>query len=165
MTRQNQGIFVQGNRAYQTTICYLFSMHLVISTRKTINREIAKASDFVKYVKQALENQCISANPSLVLDDFISNTCFIIKDSTEWKYIHKSIAEYHTALYVAEMPTATAETFYTVVYDKDLWRAWYQEIYFLMIIDKYNSYRCLIKKLVVDFLMKVRPCPNIVLFL
>lgn len=74
-----------------------------------------------------------------ILADIISITCLIVSDGDECRFIHKTIPEYHAALFIKSRPEEFAQKFYGAMPTK--WRAWESEIAFLSTIDKYRFLR------------------------
>lgn len=76
------------------------------------------------------------ADPSVMLDDIITITCLILRDSQETRFIHRSVQEYHAALFIRDLPDVKAHEFYAVMCSK--WSRWRQELFFLSMVDKYR---------------------------
>jgi len=69
-----------------------------------------------------------------VLDDIIHITCLILTEGDNCTFVHKSVQEYHSALFVSTHPDESALAFYQAVQSK--WGLWQQELLFLESIDK-----------------------------
>ncbi len=71
-----------------------------------------------------------------VLVDIIEITCLIIVEGDEWRFVHKSVQEYHTALFIKQQPEASAAQFYLAM--RTRWDAWEEELRFLRKLDRYR---------------------------
>jgi hypothetical protein len=79
--------------------------------------------------------------PDGVVDDIRRITCLILKDGLdEYRFLHKSVQEFHAACFVRDQPDALASDFYLAMQRR--WSEWQQELLFLKTIhkDRYERY-------------------------
>jgi hypothetical protein len=75
-------------------------------------------------------------------DDLTKITCLLVKDGTEYQFLHKSIQEYFTARYIKRLPEERAQEFYQKIIESPSRIAQLnQTIHFLYEIDSYRSYK------------------------
>jgi len=73
--------------------------------------------------------------PDIAVDDIRRITCLILKDGAdEYRFLHKSVQEFHAACFVRDQPEGLSGDFYTAMQEK--WADWQQELQFLEIIHK-----------------------------
>jgi hypothetical protein len=60
----------------------------------------------------------------------------ILAEGEERRFIHKSVQEYHAALFIKDQPDSTVISFYQAMQTN--WRGWTQQLEFLAIIDRYR---------------------------
>src|SRR5713101_1893212 len=70
------------------------------------------------------------------LADIVDITCMILADGDEARFIHKSVQEYHAALFIKRQPDDSATAFYAAMDRR--WNSWAQELRFLSTIDRYR---------------------------
>jgi hypothetical protein len=75
----------------------------------------------------------INGDPVKPINDVVEITSLIIIEGDERKFIHKSVQEFHAALFVKALPDESAARFYTAMQDQ--WRGWMEELKFLQTID------------------------------
>jgi hypothetical protein len=88
------------------------------------------------YSRKALDTLGEKLDADKMIDDIVIITCLIIRDGEEYRFIHKSVQEYHSALFVKEQPDHAASRFYHAM--RSQFSAWEQEIRFLRQIDRYR---------------------------
>lgn len=79
--------------------------------------------------------------PDAVIDDIRRITCLILKDGLdEYRFLHKSVQEFHSACFVSSQPDSLASEFYGAM--QRHWSDWEQELLFLKAIhrDRYDRY-------------------------
>ncbi len=73
--------------------------------------------------------------PDIAVDDIRRITCLILKDGAdEYRFLHKSVQEFHAACFVRDQPDGLSGDFYTAMQEK--WADWQQELQFLETIHK-----------------------------
>ena len=65
----------------------------------------------LEYLRSALAQQEISADPQKVLDDLIESVCLLHEEGFEISFVHRSFQEYFCALFVASAPSGFVERF------------------------------------------------------
>lgn len=95
-----------------------------------------KSSDVIKLFADAITVSDLEADADAVLRDISSVTCLILDDGGEYRFVHKSVQEFHAACFVRDRPDVDAEVFYTAMISK--WEKWQQELRFLSVIDKHR---------------------------
>jgi hypothetical protein len=85
------------------------------------------------------------ADPSLS-DNFFTDitkiTCLLVRDGTDFQFLHKSIQEYFSAGYIKRLPEGTAKEFYDKILRSPLRISQlFQSIRFLCEVDSYRAYR------------------------
>jgi hypothetical protein len=88
------------------------------------------------FAKEALRIAGGKGELDKILSDIIEITCLVVSDGDECRFIHKSVQEYHAALFIQEQPDALAIAFYAAMESK--WMAWKEELAFLEVIDRYR---------------------------
>lgn len=79
--------------------------------------------------------------PDPVIEDIRSITCLILRDGLdEYRFLHKSVQEFHAACFVRDQQDALSSDFYAAM--RQHWSEWEQELQFLMTIhqDRYDRY-------------------------
>jgi hypothetical protein len=89
-----------------------------------------------KHCMAALKVAGHTADVDSVISDIIDITCLIITDGDECRFIHKSVQEYHAAVFVRDQPEDSGIAFYKAMETR--WRIWYQALRFLSVIDRYR---------------------------
>ena len=77
-----------------------------------------------------------------VIEDIVKITCLIIRDGQEARFIHKSVQEYHAAVFIRDQPEKSGAAFYAAMVTR--WTAWKQELKFLSVIDRYRFLKVLL---------------------
>jgi hypothetical protein len=73
--------------------------------------------------------------PDVAVKDIRRITCLILSDGAdEYRFLHKSVQEFHAASFVRDQPDGLAADFYTAMQEK--WADWQQELQFLETIHK-----------------------------
>lgn len=92
-------------------------------------------------VEKLLLSASIATGIKVDPDDFSSDitkvTCLMQREGFDLEFIHKSVAEFHAAKFLASRPEETVIKFYTAV-QKDKWTLWRQELVFLEQLDRYR---------------------------
>src|SRR6478752_5347153 len=79
--------------------------------------------------------------PDGVVDDIRRITCLLLTDGhDEYRFLHKSVQEFHAASFVRDQPDSLASDFYGAMQRR--WGEWEQELQFLKVIhpDCYDRY-------------------------
>lgn len=104
---------------------------LVFSKKETIEK-----------IKQCLNKQNINDNPENVLKDFSTVVCLLLKDGSEYSFIHRSIQEYFYSSFISHKSPEAKKVFYNkVLSDENFFLRMENTISFLEIIDSYNYYK------------------------
>jgi hypothetical protein len=73
--------------------------------------------------------------PDIAVSDVRRITCLILKDGAdEYRFLHKSVQEFHAACFVRDQPDGLSADFYAAMPEK--WADWQQELQFLETIHK-----------------------------
>jgi len=83
----------------------------------------------------------IDEPPDGPIDDVRRITCLLLADGRdEYRFLHKSVQEFHAASFVRDQPDTLAGDFYSAMQRR--WSDWQQELEFLKIIhqDRYDRY-------------------------
>lgn len=91
------------------------------------------------HAREALSVVGERADVDKLLDDVIEITCLIIRDGEEARFIHKSVQEYHAALFIKGQPDMSATRFYDAMAKS--WSSWEQELRFLRQIDRFRFFK------------------------
>ena len=100
------------------------------------NRVPFKTTALHNTTRQAIDIVQASATADAVVADIVRITCMIIVEGDEWRFVHKSVQEYHAAVFISDQPEATADRFYNAMHTR--WRDWVQELWFLETLDRYR---------------------------
>lgn len=117
------------------TILEDFFNALCFVTRKANETSFTRAKLNV-FSREALRIVGQKGGMDKILTDIIEITCMLITDGDECRFIHKSVQEYHAALFIQEQPDEMAIAFYDTMESK--WIHWQQELRFLALIDHYR---------------------------
>lgn len=114
-----------------------------------------KHEDMYRFSMKALEQNDFKENPDRYLNDIVKITCLILRDGEEYRFIHKSVQEYYSAVYIQRKPEPWVQKFYSRIRDKanySLSRTWRKELEFLSEIDKYRHDKYYMLPVIIDFL-------------
>lgn len=112
-----------------SAICYLAHKNRVPFKTTALHNVTREAMDIVQ----------ASATTDTVVADIVRITCMIIVEGDEWRFVHKSVQEYHAAVFISGQPDVVADRFYTAMDNR--WRDWLQELIFLRTLDRYRFQR------------------------
>lgn len=84
------------------------SEKLVLSQKETI-----------EIIKKCIDNQGINANSSDILKDFSTVVCLLLKDGSEYSFIHRSIQEYFYSSFISNKSPIAKENFYKKLLEDD----------------------------------------------
>lgn len=93
-------------------------------------------NQFVTHARNAVRHLEEKGDVEKMIDDIVEITCLVIRDGEEYRFIHRSVQEYHAALFIKGQPDIAAEKFYRGV--PVIWEWWDQELRFLENIDRYR---------------------------
>lgn len=82
----------------------------------------------------------IPCNPDEFAKDITKAACLMQQEGFQYHFIHKSVAEFHAASFIAHASEENAHRFYEGV-RKSKWNKWRQELVFLSQIDRYRYLR------------------------
>lgn len=91
----------------------------------------------VGHTRQASKVLGIRFEPKAFLDDMVNITCLLLREGNRYRFVHKSVAEFHAASFVRDFPESQAAKFYESVLSFK-WPQWEQELLFLGRIDSYR---------------------------
>ncbi len=80
----------------------------------------------------------MDTKPDLFLADVVAITCLIVRDSTEYRFIHRSIQEFFAACYIAKRPEKSSIALYDYLYSRAHYYRFYGELNFLQSIDRFR---------------------------
>ncbi|MGO9805032.1 MAG: NACHT domain-containing protein [Steroidobacteraceae bacterium] len=80
----------------------------------------------------------IQCDPGAFARDITQVACLMQFESLTYQFIHKSVAEFHAATYIADSPEDNARLFYEKVLMASKSLKWRQELIFLEQIDRYR---------------------------
>ena len=104
-------------------------------TRKQ-GKRIYTSKDVHKCMDRAVELALPEADPAKVLFDIVSITCLVLEEAGEYRFIHNSVQEFHSAGFIQSQPDKAAQSFYEAMLS--LWRPWMPELAFLAATDTYR---------------------------
>lgn len=113
--------------------CFLTgnSEKLVLSRRESI-----------EIIKKCISNQGVNTNPDDVLKDFSTVVCLLLKDGSEYSFIHRSIQEYFYSSFISRKSSIAKKMFYTkLLQDSDFYMKLRNVVDFLEKSDNYNYYK------------------------
>ncbi|WP_201508263.1 NACHT domain-containing protein [Psychrobacter alimentarius] len=113
--------------------CFITSneQKLVFSKKETIEK-----------IKKCLNKQNINDNPENVLKDFSTVVCLLLRDGSEYSFIHRSIQEYFYSSFISHKSPEAKKVFYNkVLSDENFFLRMENTISFLESIDSYNYYK------------------------
>lgn len=113
--------------------CFITSneQKLVFSKKETIEK-----------IKKCLNKQNINDNPENILKDFSTVVCLLLKDGSEYSFIHRSIQEYFYSSFISHKSPEAKQVFYNkVLSDEQFFLRMENTIRFLESIDSYNYYK------------------------
>ncbi|MFZ5896744.1 MAG: NACHT domain-containing protein [Myxococcota bacterium] len=90
---------------------------------------------------RALKWANLDGAPDTAVEDIHRITCLILKDGLdEYRFLHKSVQEFHAACFVRDQTDTLAAEFYAAM--QQHWSEWEQELLFLKTIhqDRYDRY-------------------------
>ncbi len=106
---------------------------------------------------RAFEFTGLECDSAAFKEDIIRNTCFLVADAFEYKFVHSSIQEYYAAAFVKSGQIELAEKFYQRLRLNRVWASWAQEIFFLEEIDKYRYMKLFLLPELNDFIRPYEP--------
>jgi hypothetical protein len=117
------------------TVLLDFFNALCFVTRKA-NETSFSRPELTAFGREALSGLGHTASIDKILEDIVKITCLILVDGEECRFIHKSVQEYHAALFIKDQPQESAISFYSGMSER--WGQWFQELRFLGAIDRYR---------------------------
>lgn len=104
-------------------------------TRKADQVSFGRA-ELKGFAKEALALVGTKSDIDKLLADIVEITCMLITDGEETRFIHKSVQEYHAAVFIKGQPDDLVRNFYQAM--KAKWSIWQQDLRFLAQIDRYR---------------------------
>lgn len=106
------------------------------------SKEHSKASytedQMLAAARKALAQLQLNASPDDLINDAVKITCLVVRDSSEYRFIHRSIQEFFAAAYVSKRPDAVARSFYEKMVSQMPYHRFEGELRFLAAIDRYR---------------------------
>ncbi len=105
---------------------------------KKFSKSIFLYAELYDIIKDIFKKNGIVENPDDFLCDIIKITCLILKEGSEYRFIHKSVQEYYASSYIRKKPEIIAKQFYescAQLYSNSYFS---QELKFLKEIDSYR---------------------------
>jgi len=97
-----------------------------------------KESEIIDYIEKAKNYYEEYFESDALLEEVCRITCLILKDGFDYNYLHKSIQEYHAAVFISGLPENKAIEFYSSLVGEGKWHKWREQIQFLIELDKYR---------------------------
>ena len=91
--------------------------------------------NFVRYSEEALAGLGQTVSAQSFINDIVSVTCLLVRDGTQLSILHRTIAEFHCARFLAKLPDITAIKVYSMLLDTGKWHDWENVVSFLMDLD------------------------------
>ncbi len=98
-------------------------------------------STMTKLVEEAMKESALVANPERYLKDIVKITCLILRDGEEYRFVHKTVQEFHVATFIVGKPDTWGKEFYQKALESQSRKEWVQELEFLSEIDIYRFNR------------------------
>ncbi len=117
------------------------------ATRK-IGKGVFSRQDMLNIVTQAAQAVAVPTPPDVFLRDISQITCLLLEEGSEFRFIHKSIQEFHAASFIRSRPDAQAEMFYAGARRNG--HVWDEELRFLSQIDRHRFNKHLYLPLLYD---------------
>lgn len=97
------------------------------------------------YTEESIQLTGHESDPDAALEDIAVITCLILQEGDEWRFVHKSVQEYHSACFIKQQPDEIARRFYENIRKSLLstWIKWEEVLLFLRQIDKYRCMKWL----------------------
>lgn len=107
-----------------------------------IQKLVLSRKESIDIIKRCKENQSINASSDDILKDFSTVVCFLLKDGSEYLFIHRSIQEYFYSSFISNKSSTAKEKFYEKLMDIDFYVKIRGIVGFLEKIDAYyyNKY-------------------------
>jgi hypothetical protein len=97
--------------------------------------------ELLTYCGNALKRGMSESAPRDFLYDIVNITCLIVKDSDEYRFIHKSVQEFFAAQYIETLPDDVAIKFYEKMPRTSNGHHWEAELRYLSEIDTLRYYK------------------------
>lgn len=100
---------------------------------------ILSRKETIEIIKKCIDNQNIDVNPDDILKDFSTVVCLLLKDGSEYSFIHRSIQEYFYSSFISNKSPIAKESFYKkLLEDDDFYMKLRNVVDFLEKSDNYN---------------------------
>jgi hypothetical protein len=97
---------------------------------------------FIRIFNAASAETRVSCRPEAFSSDITKITCLILHEGFHYHFIHKSVAEFHAASFIANAPDEVAKRFYSRLCKAEApWYKWREELAFLTQIDSFRYLR------------------------
>lgn len=98
--------------------------------------------DTIEKIKKCLDKQNINDNPESILKDFSTVVCLLLRDGSEYSFIHRSIQEYFYSSFISHKSPEAKKIFYNKIFDDErFFLKMENTIGFLESIDSYHYYK------------------------
>jgi hypothetical protein len=115
-----------------------FCIRTALVQRLSLSQEEATEIILNALVKEGLD----ASLADKYFSDITKITCLLVKDGTEYQFLHKSIQEYFSARYIRRLPEEKAQEFYRKILDSPTRiKQFSRQISFLYEIDSYRAYK------------------------
>jgi hypothetical protein len=115
-----------------------FCIRTALVQRLSLSQEEATEIILNALVKEGLD----ASLADKYFSDITKITCLLVKDGTEYQFLHKSIQEYFSARYIRRLPEEMAQEFYRKILDSPTRiKQFSRQISFLYEIDSYRAYK------------------------
>lgn len=111
------------------TVCFMSRYDGVASFTK---------DKLTEYVQISIQKNAMDLAPDDYISDIEKVTCLLLMEGVEYKYVHKSVQEYHSACYIRDMEDVLASRFYSRMVNNHA--KWPVELGFLETIDERRFY-------------------------
>ncbi len=110
-------------------------------TRKQNALEMQR-NKLLEIAAEAIELRQAQCDEAAFIDDIKEITNLLLRDGANYRFIHKSVQEFHAASYIANIrDDRQSLTFYSAMVGQERWRSWKQELLFLRETDTLRFYR------------------------
>ncbi|MBS2023018.1 MAG: NACHT domain-containing protein [Deltaproteobacteria bacterium] len=99
--------------------------------------------DLVKITQEAITATGQLLDAEHVFHDLVHITCLILVEGDECRFLHKSVQEYHAALFIREQPDESIKSFLQTAMRGSNWNVWLTELRFLEEMIPYTFFKWL----------------------
>jgi NACHT domain len=97
-------------------------------------------SEDILYEKaqKAIEECSVKCTANAFVSDLIKITCLLLKDGSKYRFIHKSVQEYHSAAYICKRSEPWTKSLFDKVYEQKCFRLMRPVAGFIQELDPYK---------------------------